>query len=373
MKFGMATVAVKVASLMAVVATVAAAAVQQPALQPPLGLRGSPQAEGTSQSAASHAGMPSGDAITLAKWAGLKAAIDQVASQVKQVLLVRTDMAMMQEDLDTQEQVWHKAQADLEKEIAQLGAQVGLLQQQVGDGAHIYDDVKHLRGNITEQQDLTARAKALYEHDREKAKLEKERLSDRFDQLREHQAEANETGVVAIQRARDGELRATEELSRLERAAGEAKYRLVDEQSALKREQAEAIAREKELTSQLANLNMTVLHMEQQVIPKSQQASQLQTLQARLQQETAAIVQVETEAVQIEAQCKVKVETVQNALVDEQAKANSRHAEMVPVCNAATEKHIILQQLLMNACGTSSDVAPAPAAAMAPAPALGSG
>jgi len=356
------------ALLVLILGSAGAAAVQPAALQPPLGLRGPQQQAPCAPSAAP---VPE-DALTLSKWAGLKAAIDRVAGQVRQVLLVRTDMAMLQEDLTRQEDTWHKAEADLEQEIAKLSAQASLLQQEVNAGAHIYDDVKHLKDNITAQQDLTSAAKTFFEHDREKAKLEEGRLSDRLGQLRKYQAEANATGTAAIQRARDGELRASEQLSELERIAGKAKYRLADEQSSLRTEQAEAIAREKELTSQLANLNVTVVHMVEQVQPQSQQVSRLAAIRARLKQETMAIVKVETESVQIESMCKVKVETVQQALVAEQAKARSRHDEMVPVCNSATQKNVLLQQLLITACGPSVETAPAPAFAMAPAPALGS-
>lgn len=356
------------------------AGLQPDSVQPPLGLRGAPPGTPASPpgaaAAASPAATTSGDAITLSKWAGLKAAIDRVASQVRQVLLVRTDMAMLQEDLTTQEAVWHKAEADLANEIALLSAQANLLQEQVNEGAHVYDDVKHLRENITDQHDMTSRAEVLYEHDAEKAKLERGRLEERLAQLEEYQAKANKTGAAAIQRARDGELQASEEMSRLERAAGEAKYRLADQMLRLRTEQAEAIAKEKELRAQLANLNTTALHMEEQMKPAAQQASELAAIEARLKQETLAIVQVQTEAVQVEANCKVKVTTVQSALAQERAKAQSRHEEMVPVCNAASQKNIVLQQLLVASCGAISGVAvasaqgaPAPAGALAPAPA----
>merc|ERR1740121_2487492 len=65
---------------------------------------------------------PAPAALTMKTWASLKEAMDSIGSEVREVLLVRSDLAMLQEDLRQQEVTWKRAEEDLERELSSLRA-----------------------------------------------------------------------------------------------------------------------------------------------------------------------------------------------------------------------------------------------------------
>lgn len=52
---------------------------------------------------------PPPEAVAMESWANLKVAVDRLGSELKQILLVKSDVTMLQKDLTTQEDLWRKA------------------------------------------------------------------------------------------------------------------------------------------------------------------------------------------------------------------------------------------------------------------------
>merc|ERR1719201_598153 len=59
---------------------------------------------------------PMPEATTMKTWSFLKESMLSIGDQVKQIMEVRNDMAMLQQDLGLQEKLWHQAETELNQE-----------------------------------------------------------------------------------------------------------------------------------------------------------------------------------------------------------------------------------------------------------------
>jgi len=300
--------------------------------------------------AALHGERPPPEAVAMDSWSTLKSAMDRISSEVRQVLLVRTDVAMLQEDLSSQEELWAKSEADLESEIAALEKQAVALQTQAAAGAHIEADVAALQKALQAERGLAAEIRATFAHEESQARLEENRLATRIRQLQLRKEDANRTGALELQQARDTEMAERRRASELEREASAARDELADNETQLASEQAAAIARTRELVGLLSSLNATWEHTRSRLLDKAEVAAQLASMKITLEQETQAIIQVQTEAVQQAASCRRKTTEVHTALLHEQERAAKRRSEMVPVCNTVRSEREILQRYIHEKC-----------------------
>lgn len=293
-------------------------------------------------------------------WLALKGSLEKIATQVQQVLLVRSDISMLQEDLATQEKLWHDAEAELNGQINSLGLRARLLGQEVAEGEHIHAEVAGLEKSLRQQLDANSAEEASYKFEEAQADLEVNRLKERVDQLKQFQSQARMQGQAEVQKARNGELAARLKAAQLQQALNLEKDKLSDTETKLKQETASWTAIVKEAANHLETLNSTADHLENQLIPKEQVEMQLASMKAQLEEETKAIVKVQEQAVAEAAECRRRWETIEDTRLAEQEKADLRRKEMLPICNSANQEFGLLEKMLADMCGGG---APAPAAA----------
>merc|ERR1719183_3157427 len=65
----------------------------------------------------------------------------KIGDEVREIMSVRKDMAMLQQDLSNQEHLWHNAEIDLKQENAKLKGEGMRLQQQVKQGAKVKSEL----------------------------------------------------------------------------------------------------------------------------------------------------------------------------------------------------------------------------------------
>merc|ERR1719352_2187554 len=63
---------------------------------------------------------PMPEATTMKTWSFLKESMSKIGDQVRNILAVRKDMAMLQDDLVRQEKLWKQAELELKQENAEL-------------------------------------------------------------------------------------------------------------------------------------------------------------------------------------------------------------------------------------------------------------
>merc|ERR1719456_484253 len=67
---------------------------------------------------------PMPEATTMKTWSFLKESMLKIGDQVRQIMQVRNDMAMLQQDLTMQEKLWKQAEIELKQENAKLKGEI---------------------------------------------------------------------------------------------------------------------------------------------------------------------------------------------------------------------------------------------------------
>lgn len=303
---------------------------------------------------------PPREAVTMKTWASLKEAMDKIGSEVRQVLLVRSDIAMLQEDLHGQEELWRKAEADLNSELDALRVRAGRVKQKVDEGAHIRLEVKGLQERIKAEQGEAYRLKLEFEHARDEAALDERRLGARLFTLRQQLETAEAERKKEVEAALREEASAKETTSDLERQLAQLRDHLSELKAQQEVEENSGAARTRSFRGQLADAKATLSRLRSQVVPKSQVEAQVAFMRHQLDQETKQMVQVQTAQTQLAAACDERLQQAKQAVAEARRQAGARRQEMLPVCDAARQQQRLLQSMVAQSCGS----APSPATAL---------
>lgn len=326
---------------------------------------------------------PAPAAMTMKTWASLKEAIDSIGGEVQEVLLVRNDLAMLQEDLRQQEAIWHRAEEDLKRQIEALEEQARELQAEVTEGSPIGLDVRALQRQVDAEVERAATSKKLFAHEAMLADLEEKELFTRRGELQEQLEGATSRAKSDAQAARRTEADEAEQEAALQREVTLLRDHAADEAEALSAEKDLATERCEGLRRDIEDVKTTIQHLEVRVLPPEQLEAQVAAMRAQVDYEVRALSEVQMAKEQEAAECDARSAQVKEAWNAEKAKALQRHAEMTEICDTADQKKALLEIIVKEACaplstwaGTTAQppsstlgLAP-PAPAPAPAPAL---
>lgn len=316
---------------------------------------------------------PEPAALTMKTWASLKEAMDSIGSQVRQVLQVRGDLAMLQDDLRQQEVTWHTGEQDLVREVAELEAQEQRLRKEVQEGAVINHEVASLRVQLLAEKEQSYTATQLFSHDAALAHHDEAFLEDRVKELRARLEEAKREGMVEQEKAQEAEAEAADRASAMEQEAAELVDRALDEAKTLQLEESEARDIFGGLRAQTVDVVGATKQLESRLMPPGQLKAQVNAMAAHVENATKAIAQVQLAKLQADADCEARTQTADNALQAELAKLKHRSVETSEVCDSANQRRVLVDTLVKEACAAagentisfSRDLALAPAAAPA--------
>jgi len=314
---------------------------------------------------------PPGDALTIDSWADLKKTMDGIGSEVQEVLTVRNDITMLQEDLLTQENTWHKAEVDLRAQVDAIKAKALRIQGEVVGGSSIVGRVHALKEGIALETQKAAAQKKLYEYDAQTAAVTQAHLESRIDELRRRLAEVREDGGRRLEQARLAAQNTTNETMKVQRTATRLLDEARDESQALMLEQSIASDKVRNIHNRMQSMHVTMTGLRSQLLAPGQMDAQIEDMQARVDRETEAMVEVTTAKQQQKQESDARTKTVMDALQAEQQKAADRNAEMSQVCDAATQRRALIEAILKEACDQVPEdalnlQAPVPPATLAP-------
>lgn len=305
---------------------------------------------------------PAPAALTMQTWAGLKEAMDNIGSQVRQVLMVRNDLAMLQEDLRKQEATWLQGEEELEREVAQLQAQSQQLRAEVDQGAVVDAEVKSLEKHIAEEKEKIYTSQQLFGYEAARAQMESGRLQNRADELVKRLEEVKTEGMREVHTSQDAEVEATEKKAALQREAARLKDRVSDEAAALQLEESVARDRRRDLYGSINDTRTETEHLRIQLLPPGQLEAQLAAMKAQVELETQRIAQVQIAKLQATAVCDTRLEPVTKAVTAEAIKYSLREAEMTETCDSAQQRRVLVETIIKEACK------PPPATSTTPVP-----
>jgi len=98
---------------------------------------------------------PMPEATTMKTWSFLKESMMKIGDQVKQIMQVRNDMAMLQEHLTSQEKLWKQAEIEMKQENAKMRAEVESLKTQVKVGAAINGELLKVKQALEDEKRRT--------------------------------------------------------------------------------------------------------------------------------------------------------------------------------------------------------------------------
>jgi len=326
---------------------------------------------------------PAPAALTMKTWASLKEAIDSIGTQVRQVLQVRGDLSMLQDDLRQQEATWQRAEEDLEREIVELEEHARQLQLETDQGASVEHEAELLENQMLEEQERMRTSAQLFAYEEERQKQEERRLEVRAGQLRSRLAQVQAQASAEVQKSRDLDNEAAQATAASEREAAKLVDAALDEASMLKLEERVAGDRSHDLRAQIVAVQTSIQHLNMRLIPPPQLKAQVNAMRAQVELETKAIADVQVDKLQAEAACEARMEKIRAVLSAEEEKRSKRHGEMTEVCDNAMQQKALLETVFKEACvgealpasalAADGDDVGRSAAAAAPAPSAAEG
>jgi len=286
------------------------------------------------------------EATAVKSWGLLKGSVGQIGDEVMKMMEVRTDIQAMQDDLKTQEELWKQGELQLKQEGAKLHAEEEDLKKQAKIGEVVRTNVLNLTHALASAKAYLIDQKAAY--NAEQAQWANARVSH---QARKHdlmislqQVEQEILDAEHANEVRHNELMAdqaglrmkadqlTSKISDMtvqEKAMGSQDQSEVEE---LKRTQAQMKSGLATLSGNLA----TPLHLD----------TRLKALQVQLTEETHKLLALQQAHNNEAMDCSRKLRELQQVLQSEQGKEQSRHHEMLTLCQPVqAQKGLLAQQI----------------------------
>mmetsp|Transcript_30243 Transcript_30243/g.94117 ORF Transcript_30243/g.94117 Transcript_30243/m.94117 type:complete len:335 (-) Transcript_30243:66-1070(-) len=286
------------------------------------------------------------EALTMNTWASLKESLGKIVNEVRQIVLVKNDIGMLQEDLKSQEQLWRQAELDLGSENIKLRLLVAKLQGEAQKGAAVEAEVTELQHRIEDAKARNQKMRQDFQQEEMQMAMENNFTQRRQQQLSKQLKALNASAdhEVRLTRKRQMQVRSAEEALRLK--AAELEDQLRDGQKELPLQAQQSAAKTRELKRQITEMKQGLRRMVGQIQPREQLERELESLQAQLKEETMVIINVKQQQVEVVARCDRERKERQEALYAEESKAKTRRKEMLQLCGAMRGQRAVLQQMV---------------------------
>jgi hypothetical protein len=340
---------------------------------------------------------PMPEATTMKTWSFLKESMQKIGDQVKQIMEVRNDMAMLQQDLTLQEKLWQQAEIELNQENAKLRAELGALKKQEKEGSKVKHELLKAKQSLEEVQRQTDDLNNEAAMQEKKWKMEVEFLDARKNNVTALHKEVNETASKEISRVNAVNLQMQKDGATLKLASEDFQDRLKNGQEKMEFEHKKSMAQEGELKRQISAMKEGLIRIQSKLRPRELFDKEDAQLKDGLQKETSDILALQSEHQQMVTECTKRMQEQDSIKCAEEAKLRSRLAEKTQFCNAIQVQNQVLKQDLMKCDSTiklvntmplaqastapmtplappvamnDPELAPIPAMSFAPAPAL---
>eukprot|EP00927_Polykrikos_kofoidii_P013065 TRINITY_DN15682_c1_g2_i2.p1 TRINITY_DN15682_c1_g2~~TRINITY_DN15682_c1_g2_i2.p1 ORF type:complete len:372 (-),score=130.89 TRINITY_DN15682_c1_g2_i2:198-1313(-) len=294
-------------------------------------------------------GMPPPDSVTMKTWLFLKESMGKLRDEVRQIMLVRDDMAAMKEDLKTQEGMWRQAEKEQILENHKLAAEVQALRNEAIAGRNVKSEVQALRLGIEAERLKAKETKSAALQEELSRDHERTFYARRKEELNAKLRELNRTAEADIARAHQRQLDLQTDSVALTLRSTELHSKLNSGMQELVVDQQQATAKKDELYRQLDGLREGLARVQGQLqlsgTPEQQKAKLLE-VQTKLDQEVAEMVTVKQEHNQVLANCANVNIQQKDVLRSERVKAQKRHRESIEFCQPVHGQVEALQQLV---------------------------
>lgn len=298
---------------------------------------------------------PMPEATTMKTWSFLKESMVKIGEQVQQIMQVRNDMAMLQQDLSLQEKLWHQAEVELKQENAKLRAEMEEFKKKVRVGSKVKGELMKVKQSLEEEKRRKTDLDNEEEMQKKKFQLVVDALQNRKNNVTALHKKVNETASLEISKAEAVHLQLQKDAVTLKIALGNTKGEIKSGQETMQFEQSKAIAEQAELQRQIAAMQQGLKRIQAKIKPPGfYDAEQLQLAQG-LQKETATILQLQSEHQQVVGQCNKEIQEQDAIKCSEKGKLSSRLAEKTQFCNAIQVQNEVLKQELAK-CGLMAGV-----------------
>jgi len=300
---------------------------------------------------------PMPEATTMKTWSFLKESMLKIGDQVRQIMQVRNDMAMLQQDLTAQENLWHQAEVELNQENAKLRGEIGDLTSQVRLGAQVKRDLMKAQQSLEEEQRRTNDLKNEADMQEKKWKLEVKFLDDRKNNVTALHKKVNETASQELSRVEAVQLQLQKDAVTLRLADADFQDRMKNGQEKMQFENSKALAQKAELERQIAAMKEGLKRIQGKLKPRHIFDTEELQLRQGLQKETDTILNLQSEHQQIITECTKEMQEQDAIRCSEEGKLRSRLAEKTQFCNAIQVQNQVLKQDLAK-CGLMPGIQP---------------
>lgn len=267
----------------------------------------------------------------------------KIGDQVKQIMQVRNDMAMLQEDLTSQEKLWKQAEIEMKQENAKIRAEVESLKTQVKVGAAINGELLKVKQALEDEKRRTQDLNNQADMQEEQWQLQLQFLQNRKNNVTALHAEVNATAAAEISKAEAVNLQLQKDGATLKLAIADFKDRIKNDHEKIQFEEQKALAEQAELHRQITAMQEGLKRMDK-VKPKAFFDNQEKVLKEGLQKETATILALQSEHQQVVTACNKELQEQDAVKCHENGKLQSRQAEKVQFCNAIQVQNQVLTQ-----------------------------
>eukprot|EP00448_Togula_jolla_P003710 CAMPEP_0170619760 /NCGR_PEP_ID=MMETSP0224-20130122/27688_1 /TAXON_ID=285029 /ORGANISM="Togula jolla, Strain CCCM 725" /LENGTH=362 /DNA_ID=CAMNT_0010945871 /DNA_START=61 /DNA_END=1152 /DNA_ORIENTATION=+ len=315
---------------------------------------------------ASHGPAPH-DAVPLKSWASLKQSTAKIGNEVQELQEVNNDIGMMQEDLTSQEGLWHQAETELKEENQKLAAEAFALKQELCLNQSLKAEVAAMREDYEGRQRHTDEVQQSLAHEEKLRQLERDFLTQRARSLKVSLLDLNASADNQVKHSREEQLQLQTDSMAMRDKAEELKESLRAAEAELERQQKEDAGKTLELQQRIAELRKSFDSIAAHLNDGTQGA--LEEVKERLREVVAAKWEARQQQVQFVAKCESMKRQRHEALRASEEKARKRQEESRQFCGPVIGQNAALKRQLAE-CLTPAAVAEDVASA-APAPAPG--
>lgn len=314
---------------------------------------------------------PMPEATTMKTWSFLKESMLKIGDNVRQIMEVRNDMAMLQKDLSLQEKLWHQAEIELNQENAKLRGEVEDLNRQVKKGSIVKGELMKAEQSLEEEKRRGADLKNEADMKEKQWRLETEFLHNRRNNVTALHKEVNQTASLEISKAEAVHLQLQKDAVTLKLTLGDFQDRIRNGQEKMAFEESKALAEQAELQRQINAMEQGLKRIQSKLKPKNFFDAEQAKLKQGLVQETNTILTLQGEHQQIVTECNKEMEEQDVIKCSETGKLTSRLAEKTQFCNAIQVQNEVLKQdvakcALFSGIGQPPTQAPKPPGLVAP-------
>lgn len=287
------------------------------------------------------------EAASFDNFASLASDMDTIKDQVREINVVKQDVALMDHDLFVQERLWHQMETQLVDENNQLREKVRHMEAQITLGADVNGDVQMLKQSVKQAE----REQALHRQQLDVAKKQwaaeelflEAKKNKWYKWLQVVTDQAN--NQVHAAKEKQEQLQGDAGVLRLKVAELTDQGQTVEKQLAVKSQVRDVESAE--LHSKLTDM-VRGLHMMTEQISNQRSQGITEVARAELQQqlktETDELLRLQSLQGQTANQCLHAVMKRQQILRDEQTKLQARKLETTRFCGPVQAQRDVLQQ-----------------------------